>query len=236
MADEIRGNLAAAAGDWDRALRHFAAMADRLDAMGYAHPGARPGLPRAIEAAAMVGDRDLCGRLTERLREQARALRVPLVDAHLTAAHGQLALLDGDRDRAVDCLDAAVASYGQRGYRFDAARTGLALARACLRSGRRTRARASAQAARAIFADVAAPGWLASRRAARRAGASGAEDSLTRAESQLSALVASGRSNREIAAELFVSVSTVEAHLTRIYRKLGLRRRTELTAWFGTAR
>ena len=237
MADEIRGNLAAAAGDWTGALRHFAAMADRLDAMGYAHPGARPGLPRAIEAAAMVGDRDLCGRLTDRLHEQARALRVPLVDAHLTAAHGQLALLDGDRDRAVDCLDAAVASYGQRGYRFDAARTGLALARACLRSGRRTRARAGAQAARAIFAEVAAPGWLAmADELLRRAGVSGAEDSLTRAESQVSALVASGRSNREIAAELFVSVSTVEAHLTRIYRKLGLRGRTELTTWYGVHR
>ena len=70
----------------------------------------------------------------------------------------------------------------------------------------------------------------------RRAGVSGAEDSLTRAESQVSALVASGRSNREIAAELFVSVSTVEAHLTRIYRKLGLRRRTELTTWYGIHR
>jgi DNA-binding CsgD family transcriptional regulator len=162
---------------------------------------------------------------------------VPLVDAHLTAAHGQLALLDGDRDRAVDCLDAAVAGFGQRGYRFDAARTGLALARACLRSGRRTRARDGAQAARAIFAEVAAPGWVAmAEDLLRRAGVSGAEDSLTRTESQVSALVAGGRSNREIAAELFVSVSTVEAHLTRIYRKLGLRRRTELTTWYGAHR
>ncbi len=232
MADEIRGNLAAGAGDWTAALRYFTAMADRLDAMGYAHPGARPGLPRAIEAAAMVGDRDACARLTERLREQARALRVPLVDAHLAAAQGQLALLDGERDQAVECLESAVASYG--GYRMDAARAGLALARACLRSGRRTRARESAQAARAIFAAAAAPGWVAmADELLRRAGASRAEDTLTRTESQISALVAGGRSNREIAAELFVSVSTVEAHLTRIYRKLGLRRRTELSTWYG---
>ncbi|HEV7654653.1 MAG TPA: LuxR C-terminal-related transcriptional regulator [Mycobacteriales bacterium] len=229
MADEIRGSLAAGAGDWARALRHFTAMADRLDAMGYAHPGARPGLPRAIEAAAMVGDRDLCARLTARLREQAAALPVPLVNAHLVAAEGQLALLDSDRDRAVGCLEAAVAAYG--GYRFDAGRAGLALARAWLRSGRRTRARESAQAARDIFAAAGAPGWVAmADDLLRRAGASGAEDTLTRTEVQVSALVAGGRSNREIAAELFVSVSTVEAHLTRIYRKLGLRRRTELAA------
>jgi DNA-binding CsgD family transcriptional regulator len=130
-----------------------------------------------------------------------------------------------------------VAAYGQWGYRFDAARAGLALARACLRSGRRTRARGSAQAARAIFADAAAPGWVAmADELLRRAGVSGAEDALTRTESQISALVAGGRSNREIAAELFISVSTVEAHLTRIYRKLGLRRRTELTTWYGANR
>jgi DNA-binding CsgD family transcriptional regulator len=234
MADEIRGSLAATAGDWTGALAHWTAMADRLDAMGYAHPGARPALPRAIEAAAMVGERDLCARLTGRLGAQARPLRAPLVDAHLAAATGQLALLDGDRDRAAGCLEAAVTAYRELGYRFDAARAGLALARACLRAGRRNRARECAGAARAFFAEAAAPAWVAAAdELLRRAGASGAEDSLTATESGISALVAGGRSNREIAAELFVSVSTVEAHLTRIYRRLGLRGRTELTTWYG---
>ncbi len=216
MAHEIRGTLAAGAGDWARALGHFTAMADQLDAMGYAHPGARPALPRAIEAAAMVGDRELCEQLTDRLREQALPLRAPLVDAHVAAALGQLALLAGHRDGAAEWLDAAVASYAECGYRLEAARTGLALARAHLRAGQRTRARTSAQAARAALADAgAAPGWVAEAdELLRRAGANGDADSLTGTESQISALVAAGRSNREIAGELFVSVSTVEAHLT----------------------
>jgi DNA-binding NarL/FixJ family response regulator len=47
--------------------------------------------------------------------------------------------------------------------------------------------------------------------------------------------VAAGRSNKEVAAELFVSVRAVEANLTRIYRKLGLRSRTELAAALGAA-
>ncbi|HEY6748069.1 MAG TPA: AAA family ATPase [Mycobacteriales bacterium] len=235
MADEIRAALAAATGDWAGALRHATAMADRLDAMGYAHPGARPALPRAIEAAAVLGDRDRCAGLTDRLRVQAGALRLPLVDAQLAAAYGQLALLDADRDRAVACLETAVAGFGQAGYRFDGARAGLALARACLRSGRRARAREAARAARSVFAGAAAPGWVAmADELLRRAGASGAEETLTRTEDRICALVAGGRSNREIAAELFVSVSTVEAHLTRVYRKLGLRRRTELSSWYGT--
>ena len=52
---------------------------------------------------------------------------------------------------------------------------------------------------------------------------------LTSAESRVAALVAEGRTNREVAAQLFTTVATVEAHLTRIYRKLGIRSRTQLT-------
>ena len=53
--------------------------------------------------------------------------------------------------------------------------------------------------------------------------------SSTPTERRIADLVALGRRNREIAGELFVSVATVEAHLTRIYRKLGVRSRTELS-------
>jgi len=53
-------------------------------------------------------------------------------------------------------------------------------------------------------------------------------DELTAAETRVAALVAAGRKNKEIAAELYTTVGTVEAHLTRIYRKLGIRSRAEL--------
>ena len=54
---------------------------------------------------------------------------------------------------------------------------------------------------------------------------------LTPVEERIAALVAGGRTNKEVAGELFVSVRTVESHLGRIYRKLGLRSRTELARW-----
>ena len=54
-------------------------------------------------------------------------------------------------------------------------------------------------------------------------------DALTAAEERVATVVAAGRTNKEVAAELFTTVATVEAHLTRIYRKLGIRSRTELT-------
>lgn len=232
MADEILGNLAATHGDWSGALHHFTATARRLTDMGYAHPGARPALPRAVEAAAMTGDRDLLATLTQQLAGQAAALAVPLVDAQLEAARGQLALVDGERECAVDRLDAAVTALDRLGYRFDAARAGLALARGWLRCGQRAQARRAAERARAAFAAASAPQWVAAADdLLSRSGAGGPSGSLTRTEAQIAGLVAAGRMNREIAAELFLSVSTVEAHLTRIYRKLDLRGRTDLAGW-----
>ena len=51
---------------------------------------------------------------------------------------------------------------------------------------------------------------------------------LTAAEQRVAQLVVAGRTNREAAAQLYTTVATVEAHLTRVYRKLDLRSRTEL--------
>jgi DNA-binding NarL/FixJ family response regulator len=48
-------------------------------------------------------------------------------------------------------------------------------------------------------------------------------------ETQIASLVRQGASNREIAAQVYVSVKTVEANLTRVYRKLGIRSRTQLS-------
>jgi DNA-binding NarL/FixJ family response regulator len=77
---------------------------------------------------------------------------------------------------------------------------------------------------------MAAAGWEA--RAAtelERASPGRASGELTPAESRIAGLVAQGMKNREIGGTMYVSVATVEAHLTRIYRKLGIRSRSELT-------
>ena len=57
-----------------------------------------------------------------------------------------------------------------------------------------------------------------------------AREELTERELQVGLIVASGATNEEAASALFVSPKTIEAHLGRIYRKLGLRSRTELAA------
>jgi DNA-binding NarL/FixJ family response regulator len=74
----------------------------------------------------------------------------------------------------------------------------------------------------------AAPWAGRAEREARRTGGRTAAAGLTTTEHRVAELVAEGRSNAEVAAALFVTVKTVEAHLSRIYAKLGVRSRTEL--------
>lgn len=232
MADEVLGNLAATAGDWGTALEHFEAMVRRLDAMGYQHPGARPGLPLAIEAAVMVREDSAARQFTGRLASQVSELRAPLPDALLLAARGQVASANGSDEDAADQLGRAAEDLDRLGYRLQAARARLALARAMVRAGRRTAARTAADLAAATFTAAGAAPWAAAAEELRtRAVAGPRSGTLTAAESQIAGLVAAGRMNREIAAALFVSTSTVEAHLTRIYRKLQLRHRTDLATW-----
>jgi DNA-binding CsgD family transcriptional regulator len=105
--------------------------------------------------------------------------------------------------------------------------------------GRRKRARETLTAALAAFEEMGAP-VLAERarseleRLPTRRTAVGA-DGLTPAESRTAQLVARGHTNREVARALFVSEKAVEGHLTRVYRKLGVRSRAELAVRLASA-
>jgi DNA-binding NarL/FixJ family response regulator len=92
-------------------------------------------------------------------------------------------------------------------------------------------ARRSLEQAAAAFDELGSPGWAdqarveLSRVGARRPRAEG---ELTPTEQRVATLAAEGLSNKEIAATLFVTVHTVEAHLSHAYRKLGVRSRGQL--------
>jgi DNA-binding CsgD family transcriptional regulator len=95
-------------------------------------------------------------------------------------------------------------------------------------------ARDHIEPARVMFGRLGAGPWAQraeadlARLGTRRASGPG----LTSAERRVAGLVASGRTNREVAADLYMGLRTVESHLTSIYRKLGVRSRSELVrAW-----
>ena len=118
---------------------------------------------------------------------------------------------------------------------FERARTELAWGERLRRSGRRTEARERLNRALRIFDRLGAAPWAERARGELRASGQSvltpeqrAEDALTPQELQVAAIVAGGATNREAAAALFLSVKTIEFHLRHVYRKLGIRSRTEL--------
>ena len=119
--------------------------------------------------------------------------------------------------------------YERLGLRFDAARCLLALGRAQRRLRQWRAARDALGAAAARFDALGSPGWadLARAELARVGGRKPrADGELTQTEEQVAQLAAEGRTNKEIAHALFVTVHTVEAHLSSTYAKLGVRSRS----------
>ena len=114
---------------------------------------------------------------------------------------------------------------------FERARTLLIYGTILRRIKRRKDAREAIEAALSIFEGLPAPVWADNARAelARIGGRATSGDGLTEGERRIAELVAAGNSNKETAAALFLSVHTVEGALKRVYRKLGVHSRTELS-------
>ena len=136
-----------------------------------------------------------------------------------------------DEEAAAAALEEAAAAYGELGLRFDRARTLLLLGRAQRRRKKWAAARSALEQAAAAFEEIGSPGWVEEARTelarvgARRAPPAG---ELSAAERRVAELAAEGLANKEIARALFVSVKTVEGHLSRAYAKLGVRSRAQL--------
>jgi DNA-binding NarL/FixJ family response regulator len=222
----VAGLLALSAGDAPSAAVDLTAAAVELEDMGVRHPGAFPALPDAVEALARAGEVDAATALLERLEAQAAAVRSPWVDAALGRARAHALV---DPAAAAEAFEASAAAFEVLGYRLDAARAALGRGSALIRAGRRLLAAESLAETRGRFAAMGAALWEA--RAVEeleRASPGRAAGELTATEARVATLVARGLRNREIGQTLFMSVATVEAHLTRIYRKLEIRSRSEL--------
>jgi DNA-binding CsgD family transcriptional regulator len=136
----------------------------------------------------------------------------------------------GQQDAAAAALRGAFASHERLGMPFELGRTLLVAGQVHRRARHKLEARAHLDAARDLFQRLGAPLWAErTTEELSRLGLSRARPAvLTPAENRVAELAAAGRTNREIAEELFMGLRTVEAHLTMIYRKTGARRRTQL--------
>lgn len=133
----------------------------------------------------------------------------------------------GDVDHALTDVRKIVDQSGAE-CPFETARSRLALGQVYRRAGYKGMASETLNAAADTFEELGIPRWAErARDEANRVGLHPTTSTLTTTEHRVAELVGSGRSNQETAAQLFMSVKTVEANLTRIYRKLAVRSRTE---------
>jgi DNA-binding CsgD family transcriptional regulator len=201
-------------------------------AAGIDEPGVFPVAPELVEALADLGEFEEAQAVIERLTALAEAQEHPwgLVTARRCAATVALAAKAYDEQAGAELSDAAD-EYERLGLRFDAARCRLVLGRTQRRFKQWGAARASLERAAADFDALGSGGWADRARAelervgARRPRPTG---ELTPTEERVVALAAEGLANKQIAQTLFVTVHTVEVHLSRAYAKLGVRSRAQL--------
>ena len=169
---------------------------------------------------------EVCGRY------ESHAARLGRRGALASAwrCQGLLAAARGDLDEGHAILKRALDEHDCVPMPLERARTLLALGSVLRRARQRRAARESLQQAHAIFEELGAALWAEKARVelARIGGRIARPGELTPAEQRVAELVGRGLSNKEVAAELVVTVRTVESNLTRIYRKLGVRSRAEL--------
>jgi DNA-binding CsgD family transcriptional regulator len=233
-------------GEVDRCLAAFRAVG--LPEFPSIEPGRRSWMYAALARAELArGDRDAARAWVERSEQIVGGLGLPLAEAWALHARAAIALDDGDHETAATlALDAAGRAESVDAP-LPAARcrtlAGVALAAA----GRRdegvaelTRAESElSQLGAARYRDEAARELrrLGERVSARqRRGSGEGLDALSGREREIAELVAEGRTNREIGAELFLSEKTVEGHLTRIFGKLGVTSRVEVAEAVGRTR
>jgi DNA-binding CsgD family transcriptional regulator len=200
---------------------------------GYAEPGMFRKDGDAIEAMVRLGMLDDARERIADLDTRGRRLRRAWALAVAGRCRGLLALASGEAERAADLLGQAVDAHQRLPQPVERARTLLAYGEALRRAGRRTQARGVLQQACALFEGTGAALWAERAHAELgRVGGRVRQDELTPTERRVAQLVAAGKTNREVAATLFVADRTVEGHLTHIYAKLGVRSRSELARRF----
>ncbi len=185
-----------------------------------------------VEAAVRAGDPAAAQPWLAELERWAEGSRAPWAVGAALHCRGLLAEDAGDAERA---LEAALAAHREAERPFEHARAGLALGELLRRARRRVEAREHLRHALGGFEALGAEPWAERARVELRAsgqtanrGDPGGRDRLTAQELQVAQFVAQGLSNRDVAAQLYLSPRTIDFHLRNVFRKLGIASRTQL--------
>lgn len=225
----VLGFLALSRGDPRAADRELRALPAWLYSNGWREP-TDFAWANAIEAMIGTGDHQEAETWLERYEDLAARSSSPWALATAARSRALLCEARGTIETAREALDRALAEHARMRCPFEHGRTLLAAGSIRRRAREKRVARETLEEAHAIFDSLGARLWAsrASDELARISGRRPTSSDLTKSETTLAAFAAEGLSNKEIAAAMHISVHTVEAHLTRIYRKLGIRSRAAL--------
>lgn len=181
-----------------------------------------------VEALVGAGERAEAAEVLTTVRGVAHRLGQQVVQLGLSRAEALLVAADGDARAGVDVLTAALRSWAGHPYPLELARAWFILGGLQRRAHRRSAARAALLEAINRFRAAEAVPWLnaVETELGRLDGAH--MPGLTETERRIVSLVVGGATNREIARSTYLSVKAVEANLTRLYRRHGVRNRAQL--------
>jgi DNA-binding CsgD family transcriptional regulator len=187
----------------------------------------------AIEALVQLGEIDRALELTDEVAARGITIRRPPMLATADRCRALVLATRGDFAAALASAHLAVATFERLRFPFELARSRLVLGEVQRRAKQRKAARETLEQAIEGFEALGAHLWVDRARAEQaRIGGRSVIEGLSETELRVAQLVAEGRSNKEVAAALFVSVRAVEANLSRVYAKLGIESRTELARRF----
>ncbi|PZF62106.1 hypothetical protein DEI92_00905 [Curtobacterium sp. MCBD17_034] len=222
----LRGLRAAQDGDHRQARTLLMAALDQAEMVGEREPGRRMWIDvELVRALVLAGDHDLAAERIRALDEVSKQPNRVFARAQQLRLQGLLASALGDHDRAVEHMDGALARLARSTRtpaRIQMLMDAAAVADAAGDRSSRNRFRDEATTTAAAIGD------LVLLRAIGAPTTPVMSDLLTESEQRVVDAVVGGLSNRQAAAQLFLSVRTVESHLAHAYRKLGVHSRVQL--------
>jgi DNA-binding CsgD family transcriptional regulator len=244
-----QAQVAETKADYDGVIRSLMPVLRMQRTTGIDEPGFWPWQDHYANALVMTGRVDEADAFLIPHEQLAERRGHRSTRARLAYVRGRIHAANGDLDAARTCFLGGLAQLDGLPLPFARARVKFAYGQSFRRAGKRREAAAVLTEARELFAVLGAGAYVD--RCSREMRATGVSSDdpaggggsgratqgqtagppdLTEQEKAVAALVASGLSNKEAAAELYVSVKTVQYHLTRIYSKLGVTSRSGLAA------
>jgi DNA-binding NarL/FixJ family response regulator len=185
-----------------------------------------------VEIVLATGDVAAARAAADELSQIAADFAAPLLQAVAAHAHGAVLLAEGDARAALDVLREACKAWVALEAPYDAARSRVLVGLALKRLGDEDTAQMEWYAGRQVFRQLgAAPDLAGVDRLTGKRPAGDAASGLSAREVEVLQLVAAGKTNQAIAAELFLSEKTVARHLSNIFGKLRLSSRSAATAY-----